>query len=259
MKKGLPDTNNFFKGIDQIENKEYDVKLPIFYYDNTAMSAIYTASTKKVRKYLPSPDMHPVEMFPGRCLMVFSAFEYRSTDLDPYNEFSISSVISYKKRAIPGLTSMLYMLKNDFTAYIHHLPVSTERPRKGGVELAGYPKFIADITFSHEGNGTTCTLAENGLKILSMWGKNVKTSRGRITKYNLYTVKNGIPLKGNLYLNPIRYRQTIGFGAARLDIGSGHRICTELKDMGLSRFPVLYQYIPSYEGILFNSKNLIDD
>ncbi len=259
MKKRVPDTNNFFKGLDQIEYKDYEVRLPIFYYDNTAMSAIYTASTKKVRKYLPSPDMHPVEMFPARCLMVFSAFEYRNTDIGPYNEFSISAVISYGKRAIPGLTSLSYMLKDCFTAYILHLPVTSERARCGGVEMAGYPKFIADISFSHEKGYTTCTVAENGQRILTLKGKNVKTSRGRLTKYILHTLKGGIPLKANLYINPIQYRQTIGFNAAKLDIGSHHRICTELRDMGLSRLPVLYQYIPSYEAILFNSKNLIDD
>lgn len=259
MSKFGLDRNDFFRGIDQIENKEYDVKLPIFYYDNTAMNAIYTASTRQVRKYLPSSDMHPVEMFPGRCLMVFSAFEYRNTDIDPYNEFSISAVISYGRRAIPGLTSLSYMLRDCFTAYILHLPVTSERARKGGVELAGYPKFIADISFSHEDRYTTCMLSENGRRILSLRGKKLKTSRGRLTKYIMHTVKNGIVLKGNIYVNPKQFRQTAGFGAARLDIGDNHRICTELRDMKLSRMPVIYQYMPSYEAILFNSKNLIDD
>lgn len=257
--KFKPDVNNFFKGIDQIENKEYEVKLPIFYYDSAAMNAIYLASSRQVRKYLPSSDMHPVEMFPGKCLMVFSAFEYRNTDIDPYNEFSISAVISYGKRPIPGLTSLSYVLRNCFTAYILHLPVTSERARKGGVELAGYPKFIADITFSHEDRYSTCTLSENGQRILSLRGKKTKTSQGRLTKYIMHTVKNGIVLKGNIYVNPKQFRQTIGFGAARLDIGQGHRICTELRDMKLSRMPVIYQYIPSYETILFNSKNLMDD
>ncbi|MDT8273865.1 MAG: hypothetical protein RRA35_11815, partial [Desulfomonilia bacterium] len=90
MKNYALDTDNFFKCLDQIENRDYDVKLPIFYYDNTAMSAIYTASTRQVKKLLPSDKMYPVEMFPGRSLMVFTAFEYRRTDIDPYNEFSIS-------------------------------------------------------------------------------------------------------------------------------------------------------------------------
>ena len=72
-------------------------------------------------------------------------------------------------------------------------------------------------------------------------------------------MKNGIPLKANLYVNPLQYRQTIGFGAASMDIGNDHRICDELRGLKLSKWPYLYQYIPSYEAILFNSKNLIDD
>jgi hypothetical protein len=259
MKRSMPDTGNFFKGLDQMEFVDYNVKLPIFYYDNTVMTAIYTASTKKMRKHLPSPDMHPVEMFPGRCLVGFSSFEYRSTSIDPYNEFSVTAVISYGRRAIPGLTSLLYMLRNRFQAYILQLPVTSERARHGGFEMCGYPKFIADISFSHVKGYSTCTVSENGQRILSMRAKQVKTSRGRLTKYLLYTMKNGIPLKANLYMNPIQYRQTAGFGAAGLDIGSGHPMCAQLHDLGLSRWPVLYQYIPSYEAILFNSKNLIDD
>jgi hypothetical protein len=72
-------------------------------------------------------------------------------------------------------------------------------------------------------------------------------------------MKNGIPLKANLYVNPLQYRQTIGLGAVSMDIGNGHRICDELNGLKLSRWLYLYQYIPSYEAILFNSKNLIDD
>ncbi|HOD72749.1 MAG TPA: acetoacetate decarboxylase family protein [Deltaproteobacteria bacterium] len=259
MKRWGLDTDHFFQGLDQLENLEYDVRLPIFYYDNTAMTAIYTASTAKMKKYLPSAEMHPVEMFPGRCLIAFSAFEYRSTDIDPYNEFSITGIISYGKRQVPGLTSSRYMLRNCFTAYILHLPVTSERARRGGFELAGYPKFLADISFS-QGNGfTTCTVAENGKRILSLRGKKIGTSQGRLTKFILYTVKNGIPLKANLYVNPLQFRQAMGLGKASLDIAGGHPICDHLKGLGLSRWPVMYQYMPSYQAILFNSKNIIDD
>jgi hypothetical protein len=259
MKKGVFDRDDFFRGIDQIENKEYNVTLPIFYYDNLAMSAIYMASTRQVRKYLPSPEMHPVEVLPGRCLMVFSAFEYRRTDIDPYNEFSVTAIISYGRKSVPGLTSMWYMMRNCFTACILHLPVTSERARRGGLELAGYPKFLADIWFAQDKGYTTCTVSENGVRIVTLRGKNVGTAPGRLTKYRIHTMKKGVPLKGNIYINPKQFRQTIGPGSASMDIGSGHRICDELRDMRLSRWPVIYQYMPSYEAVLFNSKNLMDD
>lgn len=259
MKSYTPDKNDFFKGIVQSENKEYDVKMPIFYYDSMAMSAICTASTRQVRMLLPLPDMHPVEAFPGRCLVAFSAFEYRRTDIGPYNEFSISALISYGRRPVPGISPLLSLLKNRFTAHIIHLPVTSERARRGGVETCGYPKFLADIAFAQEGGYTACTVAENGERILTLRGRNPRTSPGRLTKYVIHTVLDGIPLRANLYLNPIRHRQTIGLGAAKLDIGNGHRICDELRGIKLSRMPVLYQYTPSYEAILCNSRNLIDD
>jgi len=55
----------FFEGILQRTHPEYNVKLPIFYYDNTSMTALYTASTAKMRAHLPSDALHPVEVYPA--------------------------------------------------------------------------------------------------------------------------------------------------------------------------------------------------
>ena len=113
---------DFFKGIIQWEmmmkDKSLEGKLPVFYYDSTSMTAIYTASTDKVRRLLPLPDMHPVEGMSGRALVAFTAFEYRKTDIDPYNEFSISFPITFRKKAIPGITVLGMMARRYFTAYV---------------------------------------------------------------------------------------------------------------------------------------------
>ena len=70
---------DFFKGVVQWDIMTPDMslqgKLPVFYYDNTSMTAIYTAATDRVRKLLPLPDMHPVEAMVGRALVAFTAFE----------------------------------------------------------------------------------------------------------------------------------------------------------------------------------------
>lgn len=256
--KYVPDTRNFFSGLNQVEHQDYDVKLPIFYYDSTAMSAICTASTAALRKRLPSPDMHPVELYPGRCLMAFSAFEYRRTDIGPYNEFSISALVSHGRKPVPGLTTLACALRNEFSAYVLHLPVTSERARRGGVEMAGYPKFIADIDIRRDNGMMNCTVAENGRHILSMHGKDLPGAPGKLAHYVLHTRKNGIPLNANLYLNPKQYRQVLGRDNVRIELGVDHPICTELQALDLGSEPLLYQYMPSYEAILFGSKNLID-
>ena len=253
---------DLFKGIvqwDMQDAKGYKGKLPVFYYENTSMTVILTASTEKVMKYIPHPYMHPVEVFPGRCLVGFSMFEYRKTDIEPYNEFSISIIISFGKRPVPGITILSNMINRCFHAYVWHLPVTTERARYGGVELYGYPKFIADIAFKREKDHLECTLSEKGSMILTIRGKKQSTSQGKILRFKTYSIKDGIPLCANIYTNPIEFRQTMNRNAAELEIGSDHKICGELNGIGLSKKPLLFQYIPLNEMILFGPRNLIDD
>lgn len=252
-----------FKGIKQweisIKGGEYSGKIPIFYYDNTALHAIFTASTEKVRKYLPHPNMHPVEFSPGRCLVGFSAFEYRDTDIGPYNEFSISIIINWGKKSIPVFGVLKSMFVRTYSAYIWHLPVTTEIAYYGGVELYGYPKFIADIEFIKEKDYTICRLSEKGKHILTLRGKNLSTRKEKFIKYRTYPIKDGIPLLANVLVDPIEYAQSLRGDNATIEIGDSHPICEELRGIELSKSPVLYQYIPLNQTILFGPRNIIDD
>ncbi|MFA6447966.1 MAG: acetoacetate decarboxylase family protein [bacterium] len=250
-----------FRGVMQWEFdwKGTKAKLPVFYYDNTTLTAIYTASTAAVRKLLPLKDMQPIEMFPGRCLAAFTAFEYRKTDIDPYNEFSISFLVSIDARPIPGVTGAIQFAQRRFTTYIWQLPVTTEIARVGGVDLYGYPKFIADITFERQKNWIECKLSENGQKILTLRGNVLQTAKGKTTRYVTYSVKDGVPLVANVYMNPLEFAQSPIGSAAELDIGKDHPIGRALSEIELSKSPVLYQYSPVNEAILFAGRNLIDD
>jgi len=250
-----------FKGIKQweFEWQGAKAKLPVFYYDNTSMTAIYTASTSRVRELLPHPAMKPIEIYPGKCLTAFTAFEYRKTDIDPYNEFSISFLISFKNPQIPGLTAVRQMSRRYFSAFVWQLPVTTEIARRGGVELYGYPKFLADITFQKGKDWMECDLTEEGKKILSLRGKVLQTSRGKITRYTTYSVLDEIPLAANVFVDPIEFSQSSDKQAASLDLGAGHAISEALRGIGLGKAPVMYQFSPVNEAILFGGRNLIDN
>jgi hypothetical protein len=253
---------DFFKGIVQWEMKMLDGslegKLPVFYYDNTAMTAIFTGSTDKIRSLLPRHDMHPVEIWKGRSLVAFTAFEYRRTDIDPYNEFSISFPITFRKMSIPVLSVLGMMARRYFTAYVWQLPVTTERARKGGVDMYGYPKFLADITFKREGGMIACGLSEGGTNILVLQGKQLKTRKEKVNRFKTFSIKDGVPLAANVYMNPVEFALSVLPGAASLSIGN-HRISQELREMNLSANPVFYQYMPVMEAILYGPRNLMDD
>jgi len=253
---------DFFKGVMQWELSTKDLslegKLPTFYYDNTAMTAIYTASASKVRSLLPLPDMHPVQALPGRALVAFTAFEYRKTDIDPYNEFSISFLVTFGKEAIPGITIMSMMARRYFTTYVWQLPVTTEKARKGGVDMFGYPKFIANIIFSRENDALVCTLSEGGKNILILKGQKLKTAAEKVNRFKTYSVKDGVPLVANIYMNPIEFGKSMSPKAAQLSLGT-HDIAQKLKEIDLSKRPLFFQYMPVMEAILFGPRNLMDD
>lgn len=253
---------DFFKGVLQWEMTMKDLslegKLPVFYYDNTAMTAIYTASTGKVKSLLPVSDMHPVEAWPGRALVAFTAFEYRKTDIDPYNEFSISFLIAFRKKVLPAITVMSMMARRSFAAYVWQLPVTTERARKGGVDMYGYPKFIADIVFSHENDRLVCTLSEGGKNILVLKGQKLKTAAEKANRFKTYSIKDGVPLVANVYMNPIEFARSSSSAAAQLSLGT-HDIAQKLKEIDLSGKPLFFQFMPIMEAILFGPRNLMDD
>jgi hypothetical protein len=249
-----------FKGIKQwgFEQAGRMFKLPVFYYDNTSITAIYTASTDKVKRLLPHPAMNPIEMFPGRCLVAFTAFEYRKTDIDPYNEFSIAFLITFDKPQIPGLTALWQMARRCFSAYVWKLPVTTEIARFGGVELYGYPKFLADITFESGRGWIECRLSEKGEKILTLKGNLLPTTRGKITRFVTYSIVDGIPVTANVVVDPLEFAQSRHGKSAVLELGAKHQIAEALREVQLSPGPAMYQFSPVTEAILFAGKNLMD-
>lgn len=235
-------------------------KLPVFYYDNTTLTAIYTASTAMVRSLLPDPDMRPLEVFPGRALVAFTAFEYRDTDIDPYNEFSISFPISYGRANLPGLSVLNRLRQGCFETYVWQLPVTTEIARWGGVELYGYPKFLGDIAFTRTDTSVRCDLGEKGKAILTLEGAVLPTrSNARTLRYRTYSLKQGLPLCANIYLHPLQFAQTLRGSAARLELHEGHPISDTLARLELSATPLMYQYCPENQLALFAPRNLIDD
>lgn len=248
----------FFEGILQHTVPEYDVKLPIFYYDNTSMTALYTASTTRMRAHLPSDALHPVEIYPGRSLAVLSAFEYRKTDIGPYNEFSLATLVTHGKPGLPGLTLANGMLQNKLSIYILSLPVDSETARRGGVELAGYPKFMADFAWQSDERTLTCELAAQGKSIIRIRGRKLPASQGRMLHTVIYTKLQDCLLKANLYIDPVKFAQSFDRRSASIEIGTGHVLCDLLRDLQMSNHPLGYQFSPQSRAILFNSKNLID-
>ncbi|MBN1531065.1 MAG: acetoacetate decarboxylase family protein [Spirochaetes bacterium] len=251
---------DLFKGIVQwdIRSELGKGKLPCFYYDTSAITAIFTASTRMIRRHLPGDDYHPLELLPGRCLVAFNAFEYRKTDIGPYNEFSIAVLVNFRKRSVPLFSLLRQYAARCYSAYVWHLPVTTEIARLAGVELYNYPKIIADIDFTRSDEHIQCTLSEKGVTILRLMGRVLKTGKGRVLRYRTHPVKDGIPLIANVITLPHRYAESSRGDSAVLEYNTSHPMGRELSEIGLGSRPLMYQYLPENEAILFAPRNIID-
>lgn len=243
----------FFRGVYQIEAdfKGESARLPLFYYDSTAITAIYPAPLGKLRKILPKKDYHPVPVLPGVGAVAITCFEYRDTDIRPYNEISISVLMSYKKSpGLPAAGVVKSLMRNEFHTYIHHLPVTTQVALDGGVDVYNFPKFLAEINFEYTDDAIRCELLEKGEHILTLTGKKLKTGKGKTLHFCTYPVKEDRAQMADVLLRAKEMAMSFNPNAADLELGD-HPIGKELKDLLLMKKPITYMYMPDFQAILY--------
>ncbi len=224
---------DFFKQFEYqkivFDGKEYEE--PLRYYDFLRMVAYFPASTKKLKKYLPSKNLKLLKPFPGMSILFIAVFEYRDiSNLEPYNEVGIGIPVELKtqKKKYQG-------------SYMIHLPVTTEEARKIGVEFSGFPKFIADITFEDTEHTKICKLVHENKEILSIEFRKLDTDF-RSIESNSFTVKGNKLLRTPVSIQSL-YGMTRQKRGVSLTLGD-HPISEELKELLLNTESVGHVYEP---------------
>jgi hypothetical protein len=131
----------------------------------TMVGGLFTASVDAAQHLCPD-GLAPVRVTAARTLVLLLGVDYHRIDdgqLDPYEEFGIFVL------AAPGEGPMALprALHRGIGGYTWQLPVTTEPARALG-ELWGYPKSVADITFTDDGRERQTTLAVDGTQLLSL-------------------------------------------------------------------------------------------
>ena len=240
---------DFFEGIPQVKapwgNSTIDV--PIFYTDMRNLVVFLLAPLKAVRSTLPSQRMHPLRVTPWHSVVAISAYEYKNSSIGPYNEVSIGVPFVLDKIS-PILTGIVRKAPENPMVYISHLPVTTEIARTAGIELANFPKFLANITFQVRNDWIVCEVNAEGKNILTLTGRKIKVRS--TPRQRMYPITS---LKGHLLrLELVSSECEMGISRrqsdARLELGN-HQISQELRDLHLGRI-LQYQYCPARQSIL---------
>jgi len=210
--------------------------------------AFFPLPTREVTRLLPTERFRPVEVVPGTSLVSIVAFEYRDTDIGPYNELGICYPILFQPRfPLPLLPLLLERRYPGLGFYIQHLPVTTEVARRAGVEFFGYPKFVGDIRFEQNAAKRTCHLFESGKRILSLTVDNPGKRKTDSRVFTTYSVRDEEILKTD-----IRTELEVGTrrrGGATLDLGE-HPIAGNLRGLSISERALEIRYIFHWKSIL---------
>jgi len=250
----------FFEGVSQLDVAIGDLtgRTPTFYYDGAATAAFFPARLGALRRLMPDPRISPARLAPGVGVVGVMCFEYRDTDLGPYNELAISVGLNepWFLPNFPGFATLAGHRRRQLHGWVHHLPVTTETALAGGVELFNFPKFIAGIEFEESSTQRACRLSEGQEHILTLTGKRVPTPRGEQFQLFSHLWMDRQPQTAEFKVNGIELGISLRAKAASLELGDRHPIATELAGLLASRRPLEYVYMPRFEAILYGPEHL---
>jgi len=209
------------------------------FIDCSMFNASFRVPLDKVRTFLPSPKLLPIECYPGVAEILIHANEFRHVDiLYPYNEVAIAIPVSYQIGSKTKISSGLWYL---------HLPVSTEDACWPGVENYGYPKFVAEIEFDYSSDTPLCNLMHKGNKILTIKVKALNTlfqewESDNITMKDGRLIHSSFCVKGQRGIDETQGGASISFG--------DHPIAEELQSLLMEFTSFRHSYMPKVEAIL---------
>jgi hypothetical protein len=255
---------NWFK---QIEKERVDIGFesysPNFYYKNSRITAIFTADYAQLTSLMPTnilDSVQPLKVWPGRGLVVLTAYTYRYCDNDSYNEIGLSVITNRPKSRNLGPFSLLGQLKSsDFWGYVLKLPVDTELARVRGVVGYNLPKWLTQINYNETDESVEVEIFDSATNKLDLKFKAQKLTD---LSSNEIIVKNSfinLDQKGQL---------TTGYSLSRqlsyANSTSPHSVDLTLTDGGFSSYIkalklgklVKYEYVPDFQSVLYAPKPL---
>jgi hypothetical protein len=176
-----------------------------------------------------------------------TAYQYRESDIGPYNEISVGVPVTLDEET-PLFTGSLRRMPEVPMVYIRHLPVTTEIAREVGAEFAGYPKFVADIEFRNENNWLICELRADNQKVFTLSGRKLDLEYSPRFRLTPLTYRSGYILRSEFVVSERDMANSKSGENVKLELGE-HQIAKELEDLNLGKV-VSYGYCPQAQGIL---------
>lgn len=133
-----------------LATSEGNVEMPILYFDNSIMMALFRVDYEKAQALVADRGLEAVRFIGGKALVAMAFYEYRATSIGDYNEVGVAIAVVPAGTAAPTqpLLSMFQSLDRAPIGFcVIDLPVTTAAACAAGKEIWGYPKFVTPIEF----------------------------------------------------------------------------------------------------------------
>ncbi|MFZ4822996.1 acetoacetate decarboxylase (ADC) [Pseudomonas putida] len=255
---------SWFKGLEKHKvDIGFESYSPNFYYQNSRVTAVYTADLDALRALMPPEVLataSPLQVWPGRGLVAFTAYTYEHCDNDAYNEVAVSIITNTPGKANLGPFTLIgQSMSGDFWGYVLKLPVNTELARVRGVVGYNLPKWLTGIDRKEDAQSVAydITDSQTGKVDVSFKAKKLdKLSRevDIVTSSFTNLDHQGQLAYGYAVSRQLRHGSSRDADSATLTLGDG-ALSNYLRTLKLGKM-MKYEYVPAFQSALYAPKPL---
>jgi hypothetical protein len=236
---------------------------PNFYYQNSRVTAVYTADLDALRALMPPEILaavQPLQVWPGRGLIAFTAYTYEHCDNDAYNEVALSIITSKPGNANLGPFTLIdQSMSGDFWGYVLKLPVNTELARVRGVVGYNLPKWLTGIDRKEDAQSVVydITDSQTGKVDVSFEVRKLDDlARDVDIVTSSFTILDhqGQPAYGYAISRQLSHGASRDADAATLTLGDGS-LSDYIRALKLGKM-MKYEYVPEFQSALYAPKPL---
>lgn len=260
IKQELPSTDlSWFR---QLPKNKIDMGFesfsPNFYYDNSLITAVFTADLASLTELMPKEvlaHVQPLRICLDRGLVAITAYAYHYCDNDSYNEFAISIITNKPNKPNRGSLSLIgQAISRGFWGYVLKLPVNTELAKVRGVVGYNLPKWQTQIDQIQGADSVHFDIYDQttGALDLVMKGRklaNLSKKESFVTNSFTNLNQNGELTFGYAVSRQLRHASSRKKGSVELTLHSGH-LSRFIQNLGLGSL-VKYEYVPMFQSALY--------
>lgn len=255
---------SWFEGIQKTKvDAGFETYSPNFYYENSRITAVYTADLDRLKALMPAKlleSVQPLQIWPGRGLVALTAYAYHYCDNDSYNEIALSIITNKPGNSSWGpFTLMGQSMSKDYWGYVLKLPVDTELARVRGVVGYNLPKWLTQINYSQTDMSIRFEIfdSETGKMDLAIQGEKLEdlsSNEDFVTNSFTNLDAQGKLISGYAVSRQLSHGTTMDDDAIQLTLSDGS-FSEYIRSLDLGEM-VKYEYVPDFQSALYTPKPL---